>query len=380
MIEKIDTGQASIIHLIFPSLPTENISFWKHYFVPYISTMLITYGGLLITALLSPPSIYIPSQNVKIPFLLDMNLIWMFSISLQIIFIFLITERIMIPAGLGKLKEASVLSIDNNNANKLKKSWERKYKTSNIVGQIIGFIVGISVSIANYTTFTQVGFKSWQAINGNVHLVGWYSLFCVFVFYFALMVLVTRNFTTSFFLKEVVENSTLQIVPFHPDKCGGLHPVGNFGLRNQYLLSLVGVNIILLFRNTVFLGTNVQLLILAISAALFYVTIGPIGFISPLLPFRNAMQRDKSRLMNLVANRVKMDFNRIIQLIKDGKMTKEDDELLTRYKNIGELIERLPVWPFDVETLTKFFSAYLLPLLILVVNLFLPKIISYFFP
>lgn len=380
MLEHIDTGKASIIHWLFPSSPSEDISIYKHYVVPYIAIALVTYGGMLITAVLSPLSIYTRSEAIKIPFLLDANIVWMFLWLLQLVVIFLVTERIMIPSGLGKIKEAGVFTITDDAANRLKSSWEKRYKFANILGQTIGFIVGIIVCLINYATFTQIGMASWQAANGHANLSGWYFLVCMFFFVFALTVLVVRNFATILFLTDIVRNSVIQIIPFHPDKCGGLNPVGLLGLRNQYLLSSVGINIILLFGNATILDSNIKLQVQVIASFIIYIILGPISFLGPLLPFRNAMQKDKSRLMKLVANRIKKDFNRIIKLIDEGKMTKEDNELLTRYKNIGELIEKLPVWPFDIATLTKFITAYITPFLAMLISLLLPEIIKFYLP
>lgn len=360
MIENLDTGKSSLVHRVFSSSPQESVSVAKHYVAPYLVTVLATYGVLLITTAFSPQSIIVRSQQVKIPFLLDANTNWMFLISLPLLVIFIVTERILIPSGVGNLIKSGVLSINNEIENSLLSTWEKKYKTANVLGQIMGSIIGIGVSAMNYLAFVQTGFGSWQATGGKVHLVGWYSLICMFLFYSAVSVFVVRSITTIFFLRDLVRHSTIQIIPFHPDKCGGLSPVGILGLRNQYLLSAVGINVMLLFSNANILDPNAKLQTMVILSVIAYVIFSPISFMGPLLPFRTAMQEDKSRLMNLVANRIKSDFNRIITLIDEGNMTKDDEELLTRYKNIGELIEKLPVWPFDVATISKFFTAYML--------------------
>ncbi len=380
MIEHIDTGESSIIHWLFSSLPTEPMSIFKHYAVPYVITALATYGVMLITAILSPPSIILRSQSIRIPFLLDANTNWMFLISLPLLIVFIVTERIMIPSGIGKLKGSGVLSITSDSAYRLKIAWEKRYKVVNILGQIVGIGVGVSAGLTNYITFTQTGFGSWQAIDGSVYLVGWYSLLCMFFFYFACSVFITRNIATIVFLRDIVRNSVIQIIPFHPDKCGGLNPVGVLGLRNQYLLSLIGINVILLFSNANILDPNIKLQTMVTVSIAAYIIFGPISFLGPLLPFRDAMQKDKSRLMNLVANRIKMDFNRIIKLIDEGEMTKEDEELLTRYKNIGELVEKLPVWPFDIATISKFITAYILPFVTMIIATLLPDVIKFILP
>ncbi|MFZ3352342.1 MAG: hypothetical protein WA268_15905 [Xanthobacteraceae bacterium] len=42
-------------------------------------------------------------------------------------------------------------------------------------------------------------------------------------------------------------------------------------------------------------------------------------------------------------------------------VTAEDEQLIDRLRKIGDVIDDLPVWPFDSVTLRKFIAAYLIP-------------------
>jgi hypothetical protein len=379
MIDRIDTGKSSILHLIYPSVPTETFSTLKHAVLPYLSIASITFGGLLFLASYSFPTLTLPSSIIKVPFLLDFNTIWMFVFTLPLMTTLIVTERIVLPLSLGELQKSGVLTITQNDLNTIISKWEARYRYINIISQIVGLIISTLNCITNFLTFTQPGYGSWHSINGEVFPVSWYSLFCLFIFYFIASVYIFRAFSLIFFLRDLVSHSTIQIIPFYPDKCGGLKSVGNLGLRNQYFLSAAGINVLLLGINFIVINSQAQLQTQLIPAAIIYIIFGPISFLGPLLPFRNAMQHDKSELVLMIGKKIKKEFDQSIRNIEKKRISNEVQEKLNQYKILGETIEKLPVWPFDTSTLTKFFSAYMLPLITGIVSFYLQNIIMNIF-
>jgi hypothetical protein len=96
-------------------------------------------------------------------------------------------------------------------------------------------------------------------------------------------------------------------------------------------------------------------------AAISYIVLGPAVFPGPLMPFRQGMVRTKTDLMNVVARRLRVELSRVRDNLRDGPITKEDEELIERLRKIGTFIDELPVWPFDARTLRKFMTAYVIP-------------------
>jgi hypothetical protein len=377
MLKNMDTGKSSIIHRIFPSSPNSNISIFSHFVLPYVSVAFITYGVMFILALIDIPldNMIKPYQEVKTPFLLDLNQIMMFLITLPILIVFLVTERIIIPDGLGKIEESGVLVVKEIDEEKIVDIWERRYQKLNILGQLVGIIVGILVAYFNYKALFIGKNTFWGNVEGKTYIASWYFIICMFFLFFTVTFFIIRNITNSFLLRSVVSRSKIEIIPFHPDKCGGLEPIGKLGLRNQYLLSFIGLNIVALFLNDFIISdkSNYGLLIVGVVA---YLVIGPIGFMGPLLPFRNAMKEDKIRLIHLVADRIKTEFTRVKNQINMGTLSEEDEKKFSRYKKISDMVSNLPVWPFDTHTLRKFFSAYFLPLISGIVSIYFEELIK----
>jgi hypothetical protein len=100
---------------------------------------------------------------------------------------------------------------------------------------------GIRLGIPQPTEWQQLAADHGQ----EFHLAGY--LYCIILLYTLVIVYVTRCIVLSYFLRALVAAARpLCILPLHPDKCGGLRPVGRLGLRNQYTLTILGINIVLL--------------------------------------------------------------------------------------------------------------------------------------
>jgi hypothetical protein len=167
------------------------------------------------------------------------------------------------------------------------------------------------------------------------------------MFYTMVPVYVLRSLAISFLMRDVVAHAQLGILPLHPDHCGGLRPVGQLGLRNQYGLSVFGVNVVLL--------AAVSTIYLPVPSSLYYMmprrpwpmsSSGRYVFMGPCWAFRGGMLRMKTELMSEVAaapqTRVDPDSGADHQRrdFAGGR-----GKLLDRLRKIGAVIDELPVWP-----------------------------------
>ncbi len=177
----------------------------------------------------------------------------------------------------------------------------------------------------------------------------------------------------SFFLNDVVNSSQISLLPFHPDKCGGLRPVGRLGLRNQYTLTILGLNIVLLIVGSPRLPDR-----LLVEATVAYLILGPIIFMGPLLPFRRGMMGTKEEWMKEAGDRLHIEFESLRVKMRSGEITKDDEAMIDRLRKVGSFIQELPVWPFDAHTIRTFATAYIIrlgfPILIHIVTLLIDSL------
>jgi hypothetical protein len=164
-------------------------------------------------------------------------------------------------------------------------------------------------------------------------------------------------------LRRLLRKAEVSMLPLHPDGCGGLRPVGRLGLRNQYALTVFGINVILFgYVTAEFTGRTGSMQALLALGAAAYVLVGPMVFLGPLLPFRSGMFEAKRHLLQPVSTRLRNELARIEENLSDRPITKDDEELIDRLQKLGDMIDALPVWPFDARTVRHFLTAYVLPL------------------
>jgi hypothetical protein len=245
----------------------------------------------------------------------------------------------------------------------IEKHWFEVFRIVNLAAQALGLAIGGTVAYFTYKIFTPVNVGHWIAHDGHLVPAGYVYLYCLVLFYAVVTVYAIRTLFTALLLRSIVEHAQLHMLPLHPDKAGGLQPVGRIGLRNQYALTVLGLNIVLFFlASGDFILTNKPVLYLIAALVVFYVLLGPFAFVAPLLPFRSGMLKNKAQLMNEVAVRLRVELDRLRARLPSGTITAEDEDFIERLRKIGAIIDELPVWPFDAVTLRKFLTAFALPI------------------
>ena len=97
------------------------------------------------------------------------------------------------------------------------------------------------------------------------------------------------------------------------------------------------------------------------SSCALYVILSPIVFYCPLRPFRRAMIRSKRELMLPLANQMQVELARVAKKAKANPPYQGDGDKLAVMQKIGEQIDEIPTWPFNIVTLRKYALALLTP-------------------
>jgi len=332
--------------------------------VVWVIVMMATYLPLFVAAAIGPLSLRTIGAGLKLPFLHDLNIAFAFLVSLPALVVFTLTDQHVLTAALNRVQLDGVVSMTEDAAKEVSRRWERRFCHINIAAQVLGLVAGVGATAVYHMAYlpNDVGF--WIRSQGRLLLVGYLYLLYSAVFYGVVAIYAVRCIAIAFLLRDIVENCRLSILPLHPDKCGGLRPVGGLGLRNQYLLSIMGINVVLLVTvSLLYLGPLPYLTGVIGTIVVTYLVLGPAVFLAPLLPFRGAMLRTKAALMTEVARRLRMELARLRQLLPSGELSRSDEELVDRLRKIGAVLDEFPVWPFDAGTFRKFITAYAVPLL-----------------
>ena len=368
-IHCINTTQGSLIHYLYSFICYNDNAFQLT--TIYLSSIICTYIPTLIAAFVGPNSIIYRDDGVlRLPFLYDFGFAFMAFVSFPCLFVLLVSDQHVLECALINVERDGVLVMSEKARQQLVERWKPLFLTINLVTQAVGLLVGLAIVYLNWTAVKQA--PTWQVNNGQFVIAGYLYLYCVFIFYSAIAVYSLRVVTLSFFLRDIATYADLYMLPLHPDGSGGLRPIGHLGLRNQYLLSVTSINIILVFfifriqfPSTPIHSIPISVIIMGVGIIVAYLILGPVVFLGPLLPFRRVMLRNKAQLMSEVAQRIRLELGRIRKKLPSELITREDEELVERLRRFSSVIGELPVWPFDIGTLARFLGAYIVPVLAL---------------
>ena len=298
-----------------------------------------------------------------VPFLEDWGLAYGLLISFPALLLMYLTDERVLSTSLRQVQRDEVIVSSGSDAETLPSTWEPKFRRANIWSQGVGIVGGIALGLLTLLVFIRPAGESWMVHRDHLGLLAYAYAFAISLLYAMVIIYVWRCVTMSKFLRALVKAAPLHLLPFHPDKCGGLRPVGQIGLRNQYTLTVLGINIVLLILVwTASQNDSAPLTFLMMLVAMAFLILGPVVFMAPLLPFRRGMLDAKSEWTSEIAHLLRKEFAKLRKKIRKEEITKSDEETIDRLRKVGEVIDDLPVWPFDARTLRRFATAYLIPI------------------
>lgn len=371
----LDTTRASLVHMLAPKSWGCADGFWAKA-VPLLVTAGLFYVLPSLLALFTLPTLVSdPALGIRLGYLEDYNSAFMFLVSFPLVVLFLLAERRVIAGGIGAVVESPVVVRVREDARALCAGWSDVYRKANLWGQIVGMIVGAVIGYLNYRAILADP-HTFQGYQGRVTALGWVLVILqVPLFYMLLTLYFVRGVTTWWVLKRLVGSADLEIDSFNPDNAGGLAPIGSIGLRNQYLLAAIGVNVLLLWHLHVHAPSHASML-LCILAVCAYIVFGPLAFLLPLLPFRKKMLDAKRREQERVGHRLREEYLTVLGSVEAGGVAKEAMESLDRLRDLKRVVDGIPVWPYDAATRRRFLSAYASPVVVWLLGWFGPSLVA----
>ena len=364
----LDTTAGSIIHKLFGYLERAGLGQTFSLSVLYIIVVSLTFLPLLIGAMRGPHSLVVRGDHLQVPFFFDLDILFALLVSLPGIVILIVTDQHVLTRSLKTVQLEGTITFPDEDKIRLGNRWKGIFWIVNLVAQTTGIVVGGIVAYINYRIYDDPKLAYWLVDEQGLLEAGYIFIYCIFVFYAFISIYVVRNIAISLLLEDIVEHAQLHLVPLHPDRCWGLRPIGRLGLRNQYALTLLGINVVLLGWVIYNIGVGTEISDesrygLVIAAVIAYLILGPVVFIVPLLPFRSAMQANKSKIMSEVVHQLRKKLDERREELPSGMFSKEDEELIERLRKLCVAIDDLPVWPFDPSTVRKFLTAYVIPVI-----------------
>ena len=375
---RLDICGWSIFHYLFTRPPLQKVTFLRTYLIPWFITAFLSYGIPLIVVWIKVPDVLFsdPDSGLNVGFLADWSNMFGYLVVLPVLVIFTLSERSMVPRRIAGIVSGRA-TYRGKHSSDFVSLWNKRYKIVNVFGQLGGLLVAFSAAFANYKfLYTREGLTTWGVEGGEVNIAGWVHMFWqIPLLYWLGTIYISQGIATTFLLFSITRNFEIKIWPFHYDNCCGLKAVGYIGLRNQYLLAVVGLNLLALLAVNLERG-DPRTIPLLVMCFVGYITLGPAIFIGPLLPFRKSMLLAKQAEQAKVTTKLQQEYTRIMNELDNRLIAKEDEEIIDRLQKLKHLVNRIPVWPFDISTVRRFLTVYIFPLLTGLISLLISYIIT----
>jgi hypothetical protein len=101
-----------------------------------------------------------------------------------------------------------------------------------------------------------------------------------------------------------------------------------------------------------------------VAATIAYAIAGPFVFVAPLLRFRKSMLRKKTEALAKLGDGLQRAVDAAVNRLPKDYPSEDQETEIDRLKGLTKLVQSEPVWPFDIVTLRRFFTAYLVPVLV----------------
>lgn len=198
------------------------------------------------------------------------------------------------------------------------------------------------------------------------------SLLWVLVGVHCVLLIVIYSLLAIYWLRRVFHSFASLIRPLHPDRAGGLAPLGDFTLTLSYLIALLGIQLVLtpVTRNYITVGTwQFRWTAELVMGLGVYAIAAPIVFFAPLSVAHKAMKGAKDQLLLQIARRFDAEYLKLQAALDDDDVPnlEGNSKTLQEIQALHDMASEFPVWPFSATNVTRFGTTYALPMLLPVI-------------
>jgi len=229
----------------------------------------------------------------------------------------------------------------------LEKAYNNRY------GTVLAVLVGLGFSVYNY--FSKPG--TWLGVGGGVGAV--YARVFIAVNVYIICVVVYKCAVTAWGIGKILR-LRIDVQPMHPDRCGGLRPIGQLSLAINYFVVIVMVYFALVF---IFDPLPRQQPFYLVLYLIFYF-LGPWLVYACLAPANKRMSERKDQARARLNRTFAAYYERIAGGDNQETFKMEAAGSIPALYDLYRIVDRMPVWPFDLASMTRFAITYALPFIL----------------
>ncbi len=227
----------------------------------------------------------------------------------------------------------------------------------------VNIVVSLTLSILQLGAY--LGWFPWKTVGGYIDgepIAAFYRFpFWILLFY-TLIFAVYNVAVTILILRKAFRQTRIQILPLHPDRCGGLGSISHY--TNMVGLGIGTVGLVL-SAATLYeaLFGDLGKAIPVIAGIVVYLILAPLFFFLPLGSAHESMRKAKEDELLSIARRFTLSYKKLKAASNTNKDNEKKLKHLVNLKDLYALADSFPVWPFDVSSLRKFLTIITAPII-----------------
>lgn len=216
------------------------------------------------------------------------------------------------------------------------------------------------------------GILPWKTVGGYIDIYPSISFARApfwFLIFYAMVFGMFNIGITIIALRKMFRTKDIQLLPLHPDRCGGLGSISQYTVKIAFAIGATGL---VMSAATIYEIQNgtLQDAYPVIIGIIGYIIFAPVFFFFPLGTARVAMQEAKDNELLTLAKQFHTIYEQVKQKsLKLNDSFKDDLEKLEDLKKLYQIALEFPVWPFDMRNLQRFFTIVTAPLIPAVVSI-----------
>jgi hypothetical protein len=227
---------------------------------------------------------------------------------------------------------------------------------------IFAVVMQISTQLARINVMEIMYWWDWR-ISKPIFII---RLIMVGLDVYLAVIIVYRGAIGIVFTKKFFGLIKLTPRPLHPDKAGGLGIIGKVCLSFTWPLLVIGI----ILASSFFFHEEATYFIVNTLVLVVYIISITFVFFFPLSSVHKIMKKSKEEWLDKISLRIRSVLNKIEEGLEENRDNplrsfNELDLLRKHY----EVVESMPVWPYDFKTISRFFSTILIPIIMFVIEI-----------
>lgn len=265
------------------------------------------------------------------------------------------------------IKQLKRNEIINTNA----KEWNRFKQNANEIYSKWYYtngphIIALTITIVLIYVFRNPKNEIWYSLETDnfFYTAGWAQIIVYYVTFYTFSLGLLNIFASYKVLTVLFSSNKLNVQPLHPDKCGGLAPLGALSRTLIYWIILIGIIVALNVWNNYYVLNRHFDDPLQLSIIFGYLVMAYIIFFLPMHAAHKPMKKAKEEELTLIHHYISK-INKAVK--KDFEESNDIDnnavENFNNAKHIYDITSEMPVYPYNLKTVVAFISSILIPIL-----------------